>query len=91
MAILFYVKVLRKLSPDSLPEPSLQYRIGSVIFQYQDIPLIWIKVGQGLTVLAVGAGSGCLDIFLLSIISLFFLPVSRRLPEIDRNTVSKGC
>ena len=25
--------------------------------------LIWIIVGQGLTVLAVGAGEGCLDIF----------------------------
>ena len=26
-------------------------------------PTIWIKVGQGLTALAVGAGGGCLDIF----------------------------
>ena len=25
--------------------------------------LIWIKVGQVLTVLEVGAGGGCLDIF----------------------------
>ena len=34
-------------------------------------------VGQGLTVLAVGAGGDCLDIFFLSpFISLFFLPVS---------------
>ena len=28
-------------------------------------PTIWISVGQGLTVLAVGAGGGCLDIFTL--------------------------
>ena len=26
---------------------------------------IWMKVGQGLTALAVGAGGGCLDIFTL--------------------------
>ena len=34
--------------------------------------LIWIRVGQGPTMLAVGAGGGRLDIFLSSIISLFF-------------------
>ena len=28
-------------------------------------PTIWIRVGQGLTALAVGAGGGCLDIFTL--------------------------
>ena len=28
-------------------------------------PTIWIIVGQGPTVLAVGAGGGCLDIFTL--------------------------
>ena len=28
-------------------------------------PTIWIIVGQGPTVLAVGAGGGCLDIFSL--------------------------
>ena len=28
-------------------------------------PTIWLKVGQGPTVLAVGAGGGCLDIFSL--------------------------
>ena len=28
-------------------------------------PTIWITVGQGPTVLAVGAGGGCLDIFIL--------------------------
>ena len=33
--------------------------------------------------LAVGAGGGRLDIFLSSIISLFFLPLSERRPNID--------
>ena len=37
----------------------------------QDVLLIWIIVGQGPTVLAVGAGEGCLDSFLSSF-SLFF-------------------
>ena len=27
--------------------------------------LVWIRVGQGPTALAVGAGGGCLDIFTL--------------------------
>ena len=36
-----------------------------VIFQCRGVLLIWIRVGQGLTVLAVGAGGGCLDIFSL--------------------------
>ena len=34
-------------------------------------PVIWITVGQGLTALAMGAGGGCLDILLSSIISFF--------------------
>ena len=34
-----------------------------------------IIVGQGLIALAIGTGGGCLDIFSLSIISLFFLPL----------------
>ena len=38
-------------------------------------PTIWIIVGQGPTVLAVGAGGGCLDIFYshLSVLSFFSL------------------
>ena len=36
-----------------------------VNFQCQGDLLIWIIVGQRLTVLAVGAGGGCLDIFSL--------------------------
>ena len=35
-------------------------------------------------------GWGCLDFFLLSVISVFFIPLSGRLPNIDWNTVSKG-
>ena len=40
-----------------------------VIFQCRGVLLIWIIVGQGPVVLAVGAGGGCLDIF--SLICLF--------------------
>ena len=32
-------------------------------------PTIWIKVGQGPTALALGAGGGCLDILLSTILS----------------------
>ena len=53
-----------------------------VSFQCRGVLLIWSKVGQGPAVLAVGAGGGCLDIFLSSIISLFFLPLSGRRPNI---------
>ena len=59
-------------------------------FQCRGVLLIWIIVGQGPTVLAVGAGGCCLDIFLSSIISLLSLPLSGRWPDIDLNTVSKG-
>ena len=52
---------------------------------------VWIKVGQGPTTLAVGAGGGLFgQFFLSSIISLFFLPLSGRRPDKDLNTVSKG-
>ena len=40
-------------------------------------------VGQGRTALAVGADGFCLAISLLSVISLFFLPLSVRRPDID--------
>ena len=44
---------------------------------------IWITVGQGLTALVVGAG-GVVWTFLLSpILSLLFLPLFRRRPNID--------
>ena len=34
-------------------------------FQVRGVLLVWIRVGQGPTALAVGAGGGCLDIFTL--------------------------
>ena len=58
-------------------------------FQCWGVLLIWIIVGQGHIALAVGEGGVCLDIFLLSIVSLFFLALGTR-PDIDWNTVSKG-
>ena len=36
-------------------------------------PTIWITVGQGPTAIAVGAGRGCLDILLSSILSILCL------------------
>ena len=50
---------------------SLSVRGGRVVqrcwvnFQCRGVLLTWITVGQGLIVLAVGAGGGCLDIFSL--------------------------
>ena len=44
---------------------------------------IWITVGQGPTVLAVGAGGGCLDILHSSILSFLFLPLFGRRSDID--------
>ena len=46
-------------------------------------PTIWITVGQGPVALAVGAGGGCLDILPSSIVSLLFLPLFGRRPDID--------
>ena len=46
-------------------------------------PTIWMIVGQGPTALAVGAGGGCLDVFLSSIFSLLFLPLFGRRPDMD--------
>ena len=59
-------------------------RVVLSIFQCRGVLLIWIIIGQGPIALAVGAGGGCLDIFVLSSISsLFFLPISGRRPDID--------
>ena len=51
-------------------------------------PTIWITVGQGPTAFAIGAGGGgLLDIFTLiypfSPLSLLFLPLFGRRPDID--------
>ena len=45
-------------------------------------PTIWIIVGQGPTVLAVGAGGGVWTFLLSTIFSLLFLPPSWRRPDI---------
>ena len=46
-----------------------------VNFQCLGVLLIWSIVGQGPSVLAEVVGGGCLDIFIPSITSLFFLPL----------------
>ena len=46
-------------------------------------PTIWITVGQGPTLLAVGAGGGCLDILTLIYPFLLFLPLCGGRPDID--------
>ena len=45
-----------------------------VNFQCRGSLLIWIIVGKGPNALAVGAGEGCLDIFLSSIFFSFLSP-----------------
>ena len=53
--------------------------------------LIWMKVGQGPIVLAVGAGGDCSEFYsFVYHFSLLSLSLSGRQPDIDRNTVSKG-
>ena len=54
-----------------------------VNFQCRGVLFIWIRVGQGPIALAVGAGGVVLTFFLSSIISLFFLRLSGRRPDID--------
>ena len=47
-------------------------------------PTIWMIVGQGPFVFAVGAGGGVVSTFLLSSMpSLLFLALSRRRPDTD--------
>ena len=46
-----------------------------VNFQCRGVPLILMRVGQGPTALAVGAGGGCLDIFTLVYQFSFLLSV----------------
>ena len=49
----------------------------------QGILLIWITAGQGPTVLVADVGGCCLDIFLSSIIFLFFHPLSGTGRQLD--------
>ena len=46
-------------------------------------PTNWIAVGQGPTALAVGAGGVVWTFLLSSILSLLFLPLFGRRPDID--------
>ena len=55
-----------------------------VHFQSQGVLLVWFTVWQGPIALAVGAGGVVLGIlFLSSVISLFFLPLSGRKLDVD--------
>ena len=46
-------------------------------------PTIWIAVGQGPTALTVGEGGVVWTFLLSSILSLLFLPLFGRRPDID--------
>ena len=49
-------------------------RICWVNFQCWDVLLVWMIVGQGPIVLAIGAGGGGLDIFSLMYLFIFLSP-----------------
>ena len=51
---------------------------------------VWTIAGQGPTALEVGAGGVVWTFLLSSILSLLFLPLFGKRPDIKRNTVSKG-
>ena len=55
---------------------------GFTYLLFRGVLLILIIVGQGPTVVAVGAGEGCLVILILSVFPLFFLPLSGRRSDI---------
>ena len=46
-------------------QKTLNQQRNKIIINQIQISLVWIRVGQGPTALAVGAGGGCLDIFTL--------------------------
>ena len=56
-----------------LPRGGRVVRWCWVNFQCRGVLLIWIRVGQGPTALAMGVGRGCLDIFTLVYPFSFFL------------------
>ena len=79
----FYTVLLQLHNLSPFPQGGgLVVRWCWVNFQYRGVLLIWKIVGQGPTVLEVSVGGGCLDIFLSSIFSLFFLSLSVRRPDI---------
>ena len=60
-----------------LASSALGWSDGAMVLGKLPVPgilLIWIRVGQGPTALAVGAGRGCLDIFFLSSIASLLSP-----------------
>ena len=64
--------------PDRVSNPGpLTYESGALPIALRG------PTGQGPTALAVGAGGVVWTFFLSSIISLFFLPLSGRRPDID--------
>ena len=52
-------------------------------FPVPGCPKIWMIVGQGPIALTVGAGGGCLDIFILLYPFSHLLPLSGGRPDID--------
>ena len=64
MALRVMNRLPKKRSPSSILGGRVVQRCW-VNFQYRGVLLIWIIVGQGPIVLAVGAGGDCLDIFSL--------------------------
>ena len=54
-----------------------------VNFQVRGVLLIWIRVGQGPSALAVVVGGLVWTFYLSSIISFFFLPLFERRSDID--------
>ena len=62
----FYNPKITKVEVTIEGIPNQLYSLGMRAYQmYRGVLLIWIRVGQGLTALAVGAGGSCFDIFSL--------------------------
>ena len=83
---------MRTLVISKIQDPSILGWSGGAMglgnFQCQGVLLYWIRVGgggggEGATALAVGAGGVIWTFLLLSVISLFFLILSGRRPDID--------
>ena len=81
-------KIISELSLSPLPTP-LIWRVwsgGAMVLGKLPVPgrpTIWMIVGQGPTVLAVGAGGVVWTFLLSSIFTLLFLPLFGRRLDID--------
>ena len=75
--------VLGKLPAPGRPGVGRVVRWSWVNFQCRGVLLVWIRVGQGPTALAVGAGGVVWTFLLSSILSLLFLLLFGRRPDID--------